>query len=466
MSSLLTARTAFVIAIGLLLACALLVYGTLVNFTESERLVVHSLQVQGLLGETESAIASAARDRLTYVFNGDDSALSQYQQAVARIAPALAELRRTTMDDPVQQANCDRLEGLANERLRLWEKSVALKKSGLPAPPGQLDMTPQGVAFADEIISVTQAMRAEESRLLQGRKVSAILQFLFVRVILVVSFIAAIWLLFWHYRLLRDELHARQQAEQAAEEAAKTAMEAERKAHTSEYAALESHQAAQRLSARLLQLRDDERRKFSRELHDSIGQGLAAAKMVLSSLTVGHENERGYSECLNLLDQAIKETRTISHLLHPPGLDESGFSAAAKWYAEGFAKRSGLDLKIDIAEPAARLPRELEIALFRVLQESLANIHRHSQSSSAEIRFEAQREQVTLTVQDHGTGISKEVIDRFRSSGTSGVGLAGMRERIRELGGTFQVESSDEGTCVQVVVPLAGQRAFAAMDLS
>ncbi len=431
MSSLLTARTAFVIAIGLLLACALLVYGTLVNFTESERLVVHSLQVQGLLGETESAIASAARDRLTYVFNGDVSALSQYQQAVARIAPALAELRRTTMDDPVQQANCDRLEGLANERLRLWEKSVALKKSGLPAPPGQLDMTPQGVAFADEIISVTQAMRAEESRLLQGRKVSAILQFLFVRVILVVSFIAAIWLLFWHYRLLRDELHAREQAEQAAEEAAKTAMEAERKAHTSEYAAHESHQAAQRLSARLLQLRDDERRKFSRELHDSIGQGLAAAKMVLSSLAVGHENERGYSECLNLLDQAIKETRTISHLLHPPGLD-----------------------------------RELEIALFRVLQESLANIHRHSQSSSAEIRFEAQREQVTLTVQDHGTGISKEVIDRFRSSGTSGVGLAGMRERIRELGGTFQVESSDEGTCVQVVVPLAGQRAFAAMDLS
>lgn len=466
MSSLLTARTAFAIAIGLLLACALLVYGTLVNFTESERLVVHSLQVQGLLGETESAIASAARDRLTYLFNGDDSALRHYQQAVARIAPALAELRRTTLDDPIQQANCDRLEGLANERIGLWEKSVALKKSGLPAPPGQPDMTRQSVAFADEIISVTQAMRAEESRLLQGRKVSALLQFLFARVILVVSFIAAIWLLFWHYRLLRDELRAREQAEQAAEEAAKTAIEAERKAHASEYAALESHQAAQRLSARLLQLRDDERRKFSRELHDSIGQGLAAAKMVLSSLAVGHESERGYSECLNLLDQAIKETRTISHLLHPPGLDESGFSSAAKWYAEGFAKRSGLDLKIEIAEPAARLPREMEIALFRVLQESLANIHRHSQSNSAEIRFEAQREQVTLTVRDHGTGISKEVIDRFRSSGTSGVGLAGMRERIRELGGTFQVESSDAGTCVQVVVPLAGQRAFAAMDLS
>src|SRR2546426_6125270 len=143
MSSLLTARTAFVIAIGLLLACALLVYGTLVNFTESKRLVVHSLQVQGLLGETESAIASAARAGWTYVLRGDDAALSQYQQAVARTPPALAELRQTTLDDPVQQANCDRLEGLANERIRLWEKSVALRKSGLPAPLGQPELPRQ-----------------------------------------------------------------------------------------------------------------------------------------------------------------------------------------------------------------------------------------------------------------------------------------------------------------------------------
>src|SRR5439155_12176566 len=201
--------------------------------------------------------------------------------------------------------------------------------------------------------------------------------FVFLIFILSITFISAVMLLLWHYRLLRDELHARERAQKIAAGAANAAVEAERKAHASESAALASQNAARRLSARLLQLRDDERRKFSRELHDSIGQYLAAAKMVLSSLPVEHESDRTYSECLTLLDQAIKETRTISHLLHPPGLDEAGFSSAAKWYAEGFAKRSGLDLTVHIAEPPERLPRELEIALFRVVQESLANIHRH-----------------------------------------------------------------------------------------
>ena len=374
----------------------------------------------------------------------------------------LKELRQATAENPVQQGNCDRLDKLVNDHIRLWEKSVALNKGGLPVPMGQPEMTRQSVIFADEIVSVTHDMGTEESSLLQQRTASLRLHFGFVVFVLVITFIAAVWLLFWHYRLLRVELHAREQAQQAAAEAANSAIEAERKAHASEYAALASHEAARRLSARLLQLRDDERRKFSRELHDSIGQYLAAAKMVLSSLPVEHESDRTYSECLILLDQAIKETRTISHLLHPPGLDEAGFSSAAKWYAEGFAKRSGLDLTIHIADPPERLPRELEIALFRVVQESLTNIHRHSKSSSAEVSFEAASDQVMLTVKDHGVGIPHDVLARFQTSGTSGVGLAGMRERIRELGGSFKVESNRDGTCVRVTVPLAQGRAFAA----
>ncbi|PYV79003.1 MAG: hypothetical protein DMG96_05615 [Acidobacteria bacterium] len=269
-------------------------------------------------------------------------------------------------------------------------------------------------------------------------------------------------LLLWHYRLLRDELHARERAQKIAAGAANAAVEAERKAHASESAALASQNAARRLSARLLQLRDDERRKFSRELHDSIGQYLAAAKMTLQSLANGHESDRRFSECVNLLDQSIRETRTISHLLHPSGLDEIGFSAAATSYAEGFAQRSGLQLDFKISEPTKRLPRETEIALFRVLQESLTNIHRHAKSTSAELIFETAPKNVVLTVRDKGIGIPKDVLDRFRSSGTSGVGLAGMRERIRELGGTFEVESGGEGTCVRVIVPLTEGQAFAA----
>ena len=457
MSSLLKARLAFTIAIGLLVACAVMVYGTLLNFTLSERMVLRTQHVEVLLGDTESAIASAARARLTYVFSGDSPSLAQYQQAAARIPTVLAELRKSTSENPVQQRNCDRLERLVADRTALWEKSIALKQSGAPAPPGQPEMTRQSVAFADEIISVTQDMRAEEARLLRGRTVSAGVTFFFVVVILVTSFLAAVLLLFWHYRLVREELLARQQAEQATQDAARAATAAEHKARQSETAAIASNEATRRLSAHLMHLQDEERRKFARELHDSTGQQLAAVKMVLATLAAGHEDDRRYSDCIQLVDHSLKEIRTISHLLHPSGLDEAGFSAAAKWYAEEFANRSGIQLKLDIAEPVERLPREAEIALFRVLQESLTNIHRHSKSSSAEVIFQPGSPQTILTIRDKGVGISRELLERFRSSGTSGVGLAGMRERIRELGGSFEVISSGEGTAIRVAVPVPGQ---------
>jgi two-component system, NarL family, sensor kinase len=201
-------------------------------------------------------------------------------------------------------------------------------------------------------------------------------------------------------------------------------------------------------------LQDDERRRFSRELHDSIGQYLAATKMMFSSLASNHEADPRYAESVKLLDQSIKEIRTLSHLLHPPGLDEAGFSSAARWYAEEFGKRSGLELMLDIPELPERLPHPMELALFRVLQESLTNIHRHAKSKSAEVSFQVVAGQATLAITDHGHGIPDEVLDRFRVAGTSGVGLGGMRERVRELGGRFEVESSNWGTCVRVTVPL------------
>src|SRR5439155_12928935 len=138
--------------------------------------------------------------------------------------------------------------------------------------------------------------------------------------------------------------------------------------------------------------------KLSLELNDNNGQNLTAAKMTLQSLANGHESDRRFSECVNLLDQSIRETRTISHLLHPSGLDEIGFSAAATSYAEGFAQRSGLQLDFKISEPTTRLPRETEIALYGVLQESLTNIHRHAQSTSGELIFETAPKNVVLTV--------------------------------------------------------------------
>jgi len=454
MSSSNSARVAFATAMGLLLACALLVYRTLEKFAHSERTVEHTLQVRQLLGETESQIASGVRNRLTYVLKGDSESLAQYRESVRKIPLVLRNLRQLTADNPIQQRNCDRLEALVNTSVQLWERSIALRKSQASVPAGQPAMTEQSLEFANDIVAVTRAMNSEETRLLAHRTKSARIHFVLVIAVLVATFSAAVWLLLWHYRLLRAELRAREAAEQSASHAVKSALESEENARLAERTALASREAVGRLSARLLRLQDDERRRFSRELHDGIGQYLASTKMTLATLGGEHREDYRYRECLGLVDQAIKEIRTLSHLLHPAGLDEGGFSSAAKWYAEEFAQRSGLELRVEIPELPERLPPALELALFRVVQESLTNVHRHSKSKSAEILGEIASGELTLTIADHGVGIPERVLNRFRIAGTSGVGLGGMRERIRELGGRFEVESSPSGTRVSVTVPL------------
>lgn len=454
MSSSSTAKTAFAIAISLLLVCALLVYSTLTNFSKSQRAVEHSQQVRELLSETEADIATAARYRLIYVLNGENDTLTQYEQSVSQIPAVLGELRSVTADNPVQQSNCDRLEAAVNTRMQLWEKSVALRRSGVPEPAGQPQMTRQSLEFANDIVAVTHAMGAEESRLLKTYTESAHKHFDGAVAVIVITFTAAVLLLLWHYKLLRSELQAREEAELATSNAAKSALESEKKAHEAERTAVAGREAIGQLSARLLKLQDDERRRFSRELHDSIGQYLAATKMILATLASNHESDPRYAEGMKLLDQSIKEIRTLSHLLHPPGLDEAGFSSAARWYAEEFGKRSGIELKLSIPELPERLPPVMELALFRILQESLTNIHRHAKSKSAEVSFQVIAEQATLVITDYGRGIPDEVLDRFKVAGTSGVGLGGMRERVRELGGRFDVQSGSQGACVRVTVPL------------
>ena len=241
----------------------------------------------------------------------------------------------------------------------------------------------------------------------------------------------ALALLFLHYRMLNAELKAREQAE----------------------ASLRT------LSVRLLELQDQERRKFSRELHDSLGQYLVGAKMNLAMLDKSLPENALITECLKLLDQAMIETRTISHLLHPPLLDETGFASAARWYVEGFAKRSGIQTALDMPEDLSRLPSSLELALFRVLQESLTNVHRHSTSKRADVYLRLSESTVVLRVRDYGRGIPADVLDRFRrNKAHGGVGLAGMRERIHELGGRLEMDSDSQGTQVVATLPRSERR--------
>ena len=184
--------------------------------------------------------------------------------------------------------------------------------------------------------------------------------------------------------------------------------------------------------------------------------------MNLTLLANSVANNSLLSESLKLLDQAMTEARTISHLLHPPLLDENGFASAAKWYVEGFAKRSGIQTSLDLPDPLDRLPASLELVLFRVLQESLTNVHRHSRSPKADVALRVSPDQVVLRVRDYGKGIPTEILRRFhRNRAHGGVGLAGMRERIHELGGQLEMNSDGRGTQVVAILPRSERKSAA-----
>jgi PAS domain S-box-containing protein len=225
----------------------------------------------------------------------------------------------------------------------------------------------------------------------------------------------------------------------------------------------EAEEKMRELSGRLLRLQDDERRKIARELHDTTGQTLSALRMSSDALKRCGEmppKARKYCEDIDALaEEALNEIRTTSHLLHPPLLDEIGFASAARWFVEGLAQRSRIEIDAEI-QIGDRLPALLELTLFRVLQESLTNIHRHSGSSTASIRCEKANGDVVLRIQDSGKGIAREVLERFKRDGVgTGVGLAGMRERIRELGGNLEIESGAQGTRLTVSIPIPASQA-------
>lgn len=217
--------------------------------------------------------------------------------------------------------------------------------------------------------------------------------------------------------------------------------------------------ALQKLSQRLLRLQDEERRRIARDLHDVTGQTLAALKMAVAELERGLQSNSCMSTVLTEIDalaeQALQEIRTTSYLLHPPLLDEVGFTAAAEWYVEGFAKRSGINATLDLDKENERLPVAIETALFRVLQESLTNVHRYSGSPVVSVRFQCEAETVILEIADRGCGMPVELLQRLaQGSAENGVGLAGMRERLRALNGNLEIKSDASGTSLRAMIPL------------
>jgi signal transduction histidine kinase len=214
-----------------------------------------------------------------------------------------------------------------------------------------------------------------------------------------------------------------------------------------------------RLSAQLLRAQDDERRRIALELHDSTAQNLAAlamnlARMNLETGSLDPQTREVLSESIQLANRCMQEIRDFSYLLYPPTLDEYGLASALQWFAEGFARRSGIRVDLDLPEGLRRLPKDAETALFRVVQECLTNVQRHSGSPLVRIRMVQEPEALFLEVADEGRGLPPPAQEIGQAASRVGLGLMGMKERMRHLGGHFEIKSDSVGATIRVSLPL------------
>jgi len=421
------ARTVFCAAVALLIFTGIFGTITLVRLRASQRWVSHSRDVEKALADVNFAGTRTAQYRASYIDSGRAEDLQAFEASASQMLNAVDRVQRLTVDNEHQQENALALRSAIRRRIDTMTAAIALKTSGQSSLEKQASFNRELVSTLAANNEIVERMSKEEEQLLERRLLRSERFFLLTILVLLFAFTSTLALFFVYARLLNSELHARQRAESS----------------------------LRTLTARLLQIQDEERRRFSRELHDSIGQYLAGVKMNLALLGKSVPANEALTEANELIDKAGAETRTISYLLHPPMLDEAGLTSAVKWYVDGFARRSGVKIEMDFPGDLGRLPTPIEIALFRVIQEALTNIHRHAHTNRASLTLTRLSSHVDLRIRDFGRGIPQRYLERFRNhSGPTGVGLAGMRERIGELGGKLEISSDSNGTQVLVSLPL------------
>ena len=435
-----TASTNLRFASLILVFITIIALGAVAYFTErgviaSRDWVIHTYQVRSQLSDLQLEVVRAQTNEASHLLTQEKENLPQSGEQVDLARQTVNELRRLTADNPRQQQRLARLAELLKEDLALIETPTNSQRIQVHVSPTERARESQISDHDNQISGIVKSMEDEEESLLEQRLKAW--DYLFKRnaLMLALAFAVVAVMLVYNFRVLVAEVARTKDMEKRVRDNA------------------DSYRL---MSARILELQDLERRRIARELHDSVGQYLAGLKINLSQLESATrvDASRAIRETIDLTDCAIQEVRTISHLLHPPLLEELGFLPAARWYVDEYGKRSQVKVSLIIDEPIQRLAREVEIALFRVLQEALTNVYRHSGAQSVDVRIICRDEHVTLTVADDGRGIPHEVLVRFRGGAASGIGLAGMRERLAEFGGEIRVEASSGGSVVQAIIPM------------
>jgi len=399
-----------------------------------EEWVRHTYGVQLLIADIESDLNRTGRTRQTYLQTADKRYLQDIQETRAEIFGKIVELRTMVRDNGDAERASEMLEQTAKGRFLTFDESLRLFQSGTSTLQAQDAYTQELVGWSHQTSAIIRTMQDAEANLLERRLLLTKSLFVWTVVILALTYVLALYMLWEHYRSLAFELRQRRLAERN----------------------------ALNLSAQLLNAQDQERRKIARDLHDGLGQNLVAAKMITDSLLSRAPEKQKLQELSAILQDAVASTRSISHLLHPPLVDELGFVSAARSYVEGFSARTGVAMDCDLPDSEERLPRDLELTLFRVLQEALTNIQRHSQSKKAKVQFRADRKTACLKIWDYGVGLPPETMRNFQENGSNvGVGLAGMKERVRERHGEFEIRSDSSGTFISAAFPIVADSSIA-----
>lgn len=413
---------------ALLVIAAGITYATS-SYASSMHWVSHSHQVQTLIQEIRSNLYGARNGRLLYVFADQPDGLDQYRIAADALPAQISTLREVTAGNPTQQSVLAELSPLVQRLVLLLRTSTEVARQG-GSIQSQQEMTNASQELSRQVFGKLESLRLEEERVLGQRKIISEKTYGTVKTVLSISYVLVFFLTIVNFSELVIQLRERQNAEQV----------------------------VRRLSGRILQVQDEERRKLARDLHDGIGQLFTALKITISQAARSEstlKDSPALCESLELVEEGLIQSRTLSYLLHPPMLDEVGFSAAAKWLVDGFSARSNIAVGLDIPNDL-KLPREFELTLFRVLQEGLTNIHRHSGSNKAEVVVGVTPAAIVMTLRDYGKGIPEPVLQNFKTSkGTFGVGLGGMRGRIADMDGTLDLESPEQGALLRVTIPLA-----------
>ena len=399
--------------------------------------ILHTYGVKEQIQTVRATLNEIRSSSLLFWMNRDPKEKNHFDDQMAQLDRTSTALMQITADNPDQQERLAKLMPLVAQQVdRL--KRITQAPARLPSESQEMAETLADVSASKiQIAMLLNSLEAAEERLLAERLNRWNVLYERNLITLIILFTASIFLLVFNFRMLLSELATRREREDLDRQN------------------LGSYRA---LSARILELQDIERRRIARELHDSVGQFLTGMKLNLGQLgrrgsSDSLESPALLNDTLDLADRAISEVRTISHLLHPPLLDELGFESAARWYVEGFAKRSGIHVVIDIAEIVERLPKEIELALFRVLQEALTNVHRHARAKNVIVDLKCSDREVNLMIQDDGCGVPAETLRAFNDGLAGGIGLAGMRERLAELSGTLDVHSEKSGTMVRATLP-------------